>query len=1826
MTQQLIDVGVNKDDGLGDSLYEAGNKINANFTELFEIASVDADIKFFGNNITSRLSNADIDVHPSGTGKVLFPSIRFNNNNIEVLNTNDDIKIRANGSGRVTIAGLGFGGTTITASDSSAVNINENVIVDGDFTVEDGFTFSGAQTFATGTNIGTLTLGNGSIIDSSGAISFGNENVTTTGTLSAETGSTLGNLTFADGSITDSSGAIAFGNETLSTTGTISAGTGSSFGNLTLANGSITDSGGSISFGNENLTTTGTSIEINSTLTVANGSITDSSGAISFGNENVTTTGTIARATGSTIGNLTLANGSITDSGGSISFGNENLTTTATSFAINSTLTVANGSITDSSGAISFGNENVTTTGTITRATGSTIGNLTLANGSITDSSGAIAFGNENLSTSGTLAINSTLSTGSGSITDSSGALSFGDDNLTTTGTLDVSGLSTFGSMSVSGTTSFADSITVDNLTFNDNIISTSSNADLRLTPGGTGVVNVSNLTIDSSLNFKDNVLKVTTSNADLDLAGSGTGSVQINGIDLNGGTIDNVVVGANEPAAGAFDPLNFTTLVIPNKITFSGNTMSTNRSNDNLEFEANGSGRIIINDFKLPAADGDTGGFIRTDGSKDLIYFVNSISFSESTIVDNRNTVGFTTEVVLDANLSTGENESVTASQSMINDFDQSKYDSAWYIALSRLEGADSSIEFQLQKHIIAQGTDDGSTFDAFSGSSQIVRTSNDEALTLASDIRTASGKVRLLGQGGTLQDGSTASTINTLHFFRLGLGDNDSSGTQAGSSTFTQQQTLLVADLDSAAANIDTFSASSFRGAKYFISINNTTTNEVSSSELLVIHDGTDAFIQEYNLIISNAEASPLATFTADISGGNVRVRGANGTAGTCRITMYRVLLSDTESARSGTPIAIVGSTSIGQLVSTDSDGNVSILTSKQGFETTEILDEFASTTYNSVWYHTLVKDMTDNRLAFHKYSVNHGTSDDSSIEAFISDSGVVRNEEFDPVTADVAVDDGNIQLKLTGVNDGSTTVSNFVNAYRIGIGNNTTDSTTEGVATEDGIIVLGNIETKIDHVVAEGSTQGILAAEKTGAEFTASEFNGAMFHVVTRDQANGSFETQKISVLHNFNDAFLTSSAVVRTDVGDTHPTYDADVVTSGDSSSKVRLRMTDGDGSSVTPSNSMAYYRIGIGDSDSTGYIGELGLVHDIMHVSIIDSSVVTLDQFTKAPHAAAKYFINVRNQATGETSNIEALITHDNTNAYITSYNEHFSGNNSLITLTADISGNSVRLRGSATSGASTKVVVNRIVAFADTESDEATTDSTRKVIGNVTASSTATTFDNFQSSDSDAVHYVICGQNGSNEKFVCEATVVTDGTSVFVSQGPNVSTKGTDMLTITATISSGNVLVKAASTSGASTAVSAYAVRLKAPTGQTQTLDSFAHADYRGAKYYISATSTQNSGTMNLEALVVHDGSAAYITTYNDHFTKARLFTLTADISGDNVVVTATGLTPDTTIRFYRVRLADDQSAATPRAKVKVISAVTVSSSATTIDTFSTNTDAGAHYIIIGSAGDGKSIMEATVISDGTEASVSEGPQVSTKGTAQLELSASHSSTTTTLQASSTSGGSTTVNAYRIALAKPAGTQFTQIDSFAHGSTQGALYVAVTHQTDDKSAIDEVLVVTDGTDAYNIRHGINTDSTTTNLVDWDTVVDGSNVDVRATLADTRASGTIVAWQVHLDRAAGNPTNIATIDTFNKTTHRSAVYNISVSDPNSGTLGNFETMEARVTHDGTDAYVSVFGRTNSADSDLVAFTADVSGDNVRLRGQISSSNTHDVTVVRRLINL
>lgn len=122
--------------------------------------------------------------------------------------------------------------------------------------------------------VGTLTLSGNTISDSTGTISFDDENLTTTGNINGGTitgtslvaDDTVNTVTLVPGSITDTTGAIAFGAANLSTTGTLGAGvTTLSAGaeNLILnpdngsSRASITSSLGAIDFGDEDLYTTG---------------------------------------------------------------------------------------------------------------------------------------------------------------------------------------------------------------------------------------------------------------------------------------------------------------------------------------------------------------------------------------------------------------------------------------------------------------------------------------------------------------------------------------------------------------------------------------------------------------------------------------------------------------------------------------------------------------------------------------------------------------------------------------------------------------------------------------------------------------------------------------------------------------------------------------------------------------------------------------------------------------------------------------------------------------------------------------------------------------------------------------------------------------------------------------------------------------------------------------------------------------------------------------------------------------------------------------------------------------------------------------------------------------------------------------------------------------------------------------------------------------------------------------------------------------------------------------------------------------------------------
>ena len=173
------------------------------------------------------------------------------------------------------------------------------------------------------------------------------------------------------------------------------------------------------------------------------------------------------------------------------------------------------------------------------------------------------------------------------------------------------------------------------------------------------------------------------------------------------------------------------------------------------------------------------------------------------------------------------------------------------------------------------------------------------------------------------------------------------------------------------------------------------------------------------------------------------------------------------------------------------------------------------------------------------------------------------------------------------------------------------------------------------------------------------------------------------------------------------------------------------------------------------------------------------------------------------------------------------------------------------------------------------------------------------------------------------------------------------------------------------------------------------------------------------------EALVVHDGTTAFITQYGTVNTGSNdMITLSAAIDGSNVVVSGAGLTPNLSLKIHKILLADSMTDIT-NSNQKVVGATTVSSSATAFDSFDLDdATAAVYYVAGGNSTEGAfSVQEVYMAGDIGEATVTQGPFVSTKGTTQLEFTADFLDTadnTVQMSVASTSGGSTTVNAYRI--------------------------------------------------------------------------------------------------------------------------------------------------------------------------------------------------------------
>ena len=343
----------------------------------------------------------------------------------------------------------------------------------------------------------------------------------------------------------------------------------------------------------------------------------------------------------------------------------------------------------------------------------------------------------------------------------------------------------------------------------------------------------------------------------------------------------------------------------------------------------------------------------------------------------------------------------------------------------------------------------------------------------------------------------------------------------------------------------------------------------------------------------------------------------------------------------------------------------------------------------------------------------------------------------------------------------------------------------------------------------------------------------------------------------------------------------------------------------------------------------------------------------------------------------------------------------------------------------------------------DTVATTVSDDTLATVKSNKHLGSTARTIDSINATFIDSAFYFLVQNDIVNETISAEMFAVTNNDSAsFLGNRRGIeSAGGSNVPTLATDVSNGQYRVRATGSS-ADCRASFYKVAMSSSTtdatrGNTVTssntdvdsasesIDTFAHGTYRGAKYFISVDNDSKTEMDVVEALVVHDGSDAYIKSYG-HTTSAGdpLITLTAAISGSNVVVSAAGLETNLNITMHKILLKDNMTASS-NANQKAFAAVTVSSTATAIDLMDIDDANGAVYFIVGanSSEGAYSVQEVYTAATPGIPAVANGPFVSTKGTTQLEFTAGFDTSNENsleLFASSTSGGSTSVSGYRI--------------------------------------------------------------------------------------------------------------------------------------------------------------------------------------------------------------
>jgi hypothetical protein len=266
MAKQTINIGATANDGSGDPLRTAFDKINDNFTEVYTVSGAGAgnNLAFSGNSVISEDSSGDIILDPNGTGRVIVATateLRFTDhvdNAIGYVDADGDMQFKST---------LTFNGTDLIAPSAKVSDLTSGRVVhvstSGALIDSSNFTFVGGLL-----TVADLILDDISIIDNNITSNTSNTNIvllpngtgvvevrsnlTTSGTITIEGLASLDGGIDVDGVFTvenatgniDTTGTLIAGfhanRDTVSTSLTLDTGSGVNsvvYGPITIANG-----------------------------------------------------------------------------------------------------------------------------------------------------------------------------------------------------------------------------------------------------------------------------------------------------------------------------------------------------------------------------------------------------------------------------------------------------------------------------------------------------------------------------------------------------------------------------------------------------------------------------------------------------------------------------------------------------------------------------------------------------------------------------------------------------------------------------------------------------------------------------------------------------------------------------------------------------------------------------------------------------------------------------------------------------------------------------------------------------------------------------------------------------------------------------------------------------------------------------------------------------------------------------------------------------------------------------------------------------------------------------------------------------------------------------------------------------------------------------------------------------------------------------------------------------------------------------------------------------------------------------------------------------